>query len=541
MIRCLKAVMVLMGLLAVSSCITHTPVRTFDSVNKPGPPPSCPTTMPSSQQACAQGGPFPDPNIASTSICTSSAELRADGPQADAHRRAVSCVSHERHLHVSESPTSLAHGGFDLHVLEFDDEGMPWNPAQQDRTFDVLQDQLAVHPAVIVTFVHGWKNDATVCNGNLSCFRDVLEILSKAETLFAGPHGRPRRVIGVYVGWRGGTIRLRGAKQLTFWGRKHTAHVVGDNGAVTAVIERLRAMVAKPRRARSTERSFETTSLVFVGHSFGAALLFSAVATSLNGSVGAAIQKATGATPAQAEQATSQRALTNARPLISNRKVRVRTAGDLVILVNPAMEASRFANLTQTRNLRFEVEQMPIFMTVASDADSAVGGFFPFGQAFATVARSARSRDIWFSMVKGFGLYEPYLTHRLALKPEEGIPLPESVSGTCRCTSNLGAFGDALVMRLGRLYQYLGDPSTPPPTPDKLSLAAYQEMLFSRFEPVRDVDPNNPFIMASVDPAIIGGHSEIFNPRFMDFLIEYIIQTEIKRSLVKDYGPETVQ
>ena len=73
---------------------------------------------------------------------------------------------------------------------------------------------------------------------------------------------------------------------------------------------------------------------------------------------------------------------------------------------------------------------------------------------------------------------------------------------------------------LGRLYDYLKDPTTPRPTPEALQLAAYQEMLYSRLEPVRDVDPNNPFIMASVDPAIIGGHSEIFNPRFLDFLIE---------------------
>ena len=214
------------------------------------------------------------------------------------------------------------------------------------------------------------------------------------------------------------------------------------------------------------------------------------------------------------------------------------SGGDLVILVNPAMEASRFANLTQTRNLRFDPRQMPIFMTVASDADSAVGGFFPIGQAFSTVARAARSRDIWFSMVKGFGLYEPFHTHRLALKPEGGIPLPETVEGTCQCSSNLGAFGDALVLRLGRLYEYLKDPNTPHPTPGTLKLAAYQEMLYSRLEPVRDVDPNNPFIMASVDPAIIGGHSEIFNPRFLDFLIEYIILSEIKRSLVDDYGQE---
>ena len=42
--------------------------------------------------------------------------------------------------------------------------------------------------------------------------------------------------------------------------------------------------------------------------------------------------------------------------------------------------------------------------------------------------------------------------------------------------------------------------------------------------------------MARVDPRVIGGHSDIFNPRFTDFLIEYLIQTEIKRSLSDDFG-----
>ena len=277
---------------------------------------------------------------------------------------------------------------------------------------------------------------------------DVLTILSKAETLFTGPGGTPRRVVGVYIGWRGGNIRTKGVEQLTFWGRKHTAHVVGDNGAVTTLIGRLRAMVDRsrgPQRARASTSAFDVTSLVFVGHSFGGALLYSAVATSLNGSVGEAIQKATGATAVQADCETRQRLLANVQPVTSSLPVRVPTAGDLVIIVNPAMEASRFANLTQTRNLRFDPKQMPIFMTVASDADSAVGGFFPIGQAFATIARAARSRDIWFTMVKGFGLYQPFHTHRLALKPEGAIPLPETVEGTCRCSSNLGAFGDALV------------------------------------------------------------------------------------------------
>jgi hypothetical protein len=94
-------------------------VRTFDSVTEPGPSASCAAQQipPASEQACAKAGPFPDADIKSTSVCTSTTELQAEGDAGDAHRRLVSCVSHERHKHVESSPTSLPHGGFDLHVF----------------------------------------------------------------------------------------------------------------------------------------------------------------------------------------------------------------------------------------------------------------------------------------------------------------------------------------------------------------------------------------------------------------------------------------
>jgi hypothetical protein len=553
--RCKGAMlaMVVAGVTA-SACISHAPRRTFDSLD-PGSnlPEYCgtPQTTGDTTKNAEDCG-VRTPHIASDSVCTSIPQLTAIGAAGDLHRQRVSCVSHERHEAVEKSATFLPHAGFDLHVLEFDDEGQPWNRDLQDRTFEVIRQQLS-EPAVVLGFVHGWKNDASVCNGNLSCFRDVLEILAKAETAFsmlprpadAGVTTTPiapRRVVGVYFGWRGGTIKTRGIKQVTFWGRKHTAHTIGDNGGVTNAIERLRAMVINSRGSgvKTPGQALRTTSLVMVGHSFGGALLYSALATSLNAAVGEAIQKAPGAeaTRARAAMETGARRSAPEKSLAlpagggDTGPVEVDSSGDLVVLVNPAMEASRFANLHRASKLQFTSTQVPIFVTLASEGDSAVGGFFPIGQAFSTIARSARSREIWFSMVKGFGLYEPYHTHRLVLKPATDVPEREEVSGECRCKSNMGKFGDPLVTRLLDLYKTLDG------TPDEemLRLAGYQEMLYSRLEPVRDVDPNNPFIMASVDPAVVADHNDIFNPRFVDFLIEFVVRSELKRGLSNQYG-----
>ena len=60
------------------------------------------------------------------------------------------------------------------------------------------------------------------------------------------------------------------------------------------------------------------------------------------------------------------------------------------------------------------------------------------------------------------------------------------------------------------------------PEARELRLAAYQETLHTILEPIRDVDPHNPFIMATVDPAVIGEHSDIFNKEFVGFLSNFI-------------------
>ena len=548
-----------LAVLSLGGCVTHTPLRTFDNVNPPAVQrPECAALVKSEQDRAKAPAGIADLAVPSwrcdapepDSVCTSTEWLQAEGPLYQRHRDAVSCVAHEWHVPVKDSPVSLDRAGFDVHIFEFDDEGQPWNRNQQNRSLEVLRAQLK-EPAVVLAFVHGWKNDSSVCNGNISCFREVLGVLAKAEQTFSQISGEaPRRVIGVYIGWRGLTASKEPFKEFTFWGRKHTAHTIGDNGAVTNLISRLRGIVANARgtgsRASLSEAA-RTTSLVLVGHSFGAALLYSALATSLNASVAAATEQAMGAprrggefqrdspSQAQAQQPSAQQTPLR-QPLVNDElEIEVESSGDLVVLVNPAMEASRFANLNEVRNLRFSPRQVPIFMTLASEADKAVGGFFPIGQAFSTISRAARSRDMWFSMVKGFGMYQPYHTHRLVLRPGEDVPKPQEVEGTCRCKGNLGAFGDALVTRLKRFYTEISKDGGGLPDPDTLRLAAYQEMLYSRLEPLRDVHPHSPFIMARVDPGVIGEHSDIFNPRLVDFLIEFVVHSEIKRAIVGAY------
>ena len=529
-----------------SGCIPHRPHRTFDYQEVGARLPShCAVQTPA--DPCGRSDRLPP----GSSICTSVTELRVSGPAGDGTRRQVACVAHEQHRPHAAPDGAFRHDGFDLHLLEFDDEGQPWNSARQEQTFNVLREQLE-DTAVVVTFVHGWKNDAGVCNGNLSCFRDVLGILAKGESEYARIAGvDARRVIGVYIGWRGGSLRTP-IKQVTFWGRKHTAHTIGDNGAVTAVIERLRAIVeaSPPRRgagvpsAQRGARPPRNTTMLFVGHSFGGALLYSALATSLNADVGAALQAAVEATapagPGASLPQNQTREKGPAQPMVSQKPVLVAGQNDLVMLVNPAMEASRFSNLQQASKLRYQTEQLPLLVTLASEGDSAVKFFFPIGQSFSTLLRAARSRQTWFSMVEGFGMYKPFHTHRLVAKPgrQPFTPAGQHPGAPCGCPRGLGQYGDELIKRLEPFYRTLTQLAS---APRELNLAAYQEFMLSRLEPVRDIDPNNPFLMVKVDPEVVGDHSDIFNPTFLDFLIEFTVRTEIKRELLAGFPARKAQ
>jgi hypothetical protein len=529
------------ALLWSASCIAHTPRRTFDPGDRSSSlPRGCSTLGVPDTTSC--GVTVGD----GLGICTSIDRLSEATEAALKHRRDVGCFSLEHHPHADNTPGAQ---GFAVHIIEFDDEGQLWNPDLVEATLRHLRYSLMTEQSVLISFVHGWKNDAGVCNNNLACFRSMLELAAKAEVVRAEAFGvSPRRVIGLYIGWRGGTITLPGVKQFTFWGRKHTAHTVGDNGGVTALIRRVRAIVDESRARHQEKKGPETTptpTSLWIGHSFGAALLYSALATSINADAGEAMQLALrpmGGDPPNSRlcqtapiRRRSRSPAEAASPTFvsAGLPVYLPTRGDLVMLINPAFEASRFANIDKTREVVFHPCQIPTLVTVASEGDTAVGGFFPVGQAFSTIFRAARSRPIWLSMAQGIGMYKPYHTHRLDLRsqPADGTshPVDKDSSRTCTCPNDFRSNGDALVARLRQFYRHLAADSA-----TLGALGGSQEYLLSHLSPVTDVDPNNPFMTIQVDRRIVRDHGDVFNSQFLSFVIEFTARIDHKRFVTRE-------
>jgi hypothetical protein len=143
---------------------------------------------------------------------------------------------------------------------------------QMQALLDYLY-RIAAHDDLLMTvFVHGWHHRARPGDDNIKSFRESLAMLSQLERADAATQQRkPRKIIGIYVGWRGESVPVEVLNISTFYERKNVAQKVG-HGGVTELFARLEEI-------RDTRESMGgpgrgTNRLVIVGHSFGGAVVF---------------------------------------------------------------------------------------------------------------------------------------------------------------------------------------------------------------------------------------------------------------------------
>jgi hypothetical protein len=105
----------------------------------------------------------------------------------------------------------------------------------------------------------------------------------------------------------------------------------------------------------------------------------------------------------------------------------------------------------------------------------------------------------------------------------------------CQCEAGIRDYGPLLLERLARINESLQKRSLNPPgqSLDELAQGRRREFVHSRLEPMQDVDPHSPFMMVQVDDDVIGGHSDIFNQRIVDFMLEFFLLAEAKRAVIE--------
>jgi len=419
---------------------------------------------------------------------------------------------------------------FTIGVIELSDDGHIKDIRQRDAIFRELKriarggdNATASSPgAVVVTFVHGWHHRAKVCDENLSCYRRVMEGLvdRKDDRANRGP------VMGIYIGWRGESAHKLTA--LTFFNRKATAQHVGSLGGRDLLLELNQIQQDLDREVRAASNGAKYVNMVTVGHSFGGALVYSAMES----------LKVSEYARNRDDRDADRHGV--GYPACPDGVKPVRNGiGDLVVLVNPAFEAHRYLYFAKDLEKgTYSPDQRPILLTVASTADDAVGKAFPAGRSLWLVWHpSAWNRA--GAEITGLGHYPPYTTHRLVFegpgaKPDKETPLTDQKAidacglrdevkeglARARCDCSYPVYAQAAASAAGLAAGHSDNPTQLKEGNGTVRALGNQEV---KLEPLSSSwDPHTPFIVASAPPNLISGHNDIYNPNFILFLIGYI-------------------
>jgi hypothetical protein len=364
---------------------------------------------------------------------------------------------------------------------------------------------------ILSVFVHGWKHNADACDSNVGCFRETLKNLHALEKTYAKNSGKaPRKIVGIYVGWRGLSASGNALwENASFYSRKAAATHVAL-GSVRELFARLRHFQKTQNERRSGAHN---TRLMILGHSFGGLIVYSAVSQFLM-------------TSAVADDETDQR--TPVEPF-----------GDLVVLVNPAFEGSRYEplyNIAQGRE--YAPGQNPVLVVVTSENDAATGKAFPVGRwinaLFEKYSGDADHREYERQAnLKTVGHIDRYRTHSLTLANSATYQPLKASATKCGCpyAEQIDALGSPDLGRENGMLQKFNE--------EWLEVDGHRKPNWRREYSAGAVlthvngKPDNPFWVVSADPRIIDGHNDFFTPVFLNFLRELYDDTLRKPRLQK--------
>jgi hypothetical protein len=421
----------------------------------------------------------------------------------------------EHHTVNSDPPIDYLLG-----VVEFDDQGGKQVPAQLDKLFAQLKSESEKQDLCLIIFVHGWEHNASDGDTNMRDFRLLLEQLARTEKQHpTAAWNKPRKAVGIYAGWRGKSVGIDYVNDLTFWNRKDAAQRVAL-GSVRELLGRARALRDTLDRTTWSGRrlpedvpappgeKLRATRLLTIGHSFGGLIVYTALAQYFT-----------------ERAAISATATMLGNPSDSDKSIRA--YGDLVVIINPAVEATSWEPVSEIvkhmTGHEFATNQSPIFVEVTSTADEATGIAFPLGRAPDIVTESFTSNDERQKAQLAFGHYRPFQTHELISVPSNTSPewaraSPLAAAGVSpkqvsTATASLEQVQCEAKKQFEARWQRNG--YLLPGWTRQFSSGAQLTHLVDR-----GYDPNDPFWIVRTDASMIKSHSDINEPQFVNFVTE---------------------
>lgn len=254
-------------------------------------------------------------------------------------------------------------------VLEINEQGRFVNQQHVSAVLNTIEE--SKNPFVNL-FIHGWKHNGEIDDTNLISFKEILLRLNVKKKLA----DKKRTNIGIYIAWRGKTTQLPAIKELTFWSRKNISENIGTGDLAHFILE-----LEQTLNLKKTSTS-EKTNLILTGHSFGASALYHALGPIL--------------------VSRFNHSLTNQN---LDKTTSLQGIGDLILLINPAIEAKKFLPLreaiwrkaAQEKTLNptiFRNNYRPFFVVLGSNADSPINNYFPIGRWFGTQTQKYDTTEI---------------------------------------------------------------------------------------------------------------------------------------------------
>ncbi|MDC5813437.1 hypothetical protein [Vibrio europaeus] len=356
-----------------------------------------------------------------------------------------------------------------LGFIEIDDQGVFWDREQLEQLKGYAQSLTRAQNTLIYVYVHGWQHNADGQDSNVVQFRHHLANLSQQLP------EQDWSVLGVYIGWRGRSVAWPLLEHTTFWDRQSAAKRVAD-GSITEVFSYLNTL---------KKQSITETRVITLGHSFGGAIVFSAI-----------------------NKLLAQELVDSSS--ISDFDASTKGLGDLTILINPAFDALKYAHFhdLQDRYNQFYGGQKPILALFTSESDWATRYAFPLGNA---VTRSFEAKRYMRTQIGqktvlvnqssagriAIGHFAPYRTHRLTPVDVERQP------------------------QMTRLQSA------------RYSMKQWEQGLpnihFRGADLKRraELPARMPYLVVSVDEALIPNHNDFSGPAFQSFLQDFVTMSII--------------
>ncbi len=265
-----------------------------------------------------------------------------------------------------------------LAFIEVDDMGELFDKGELDTALRIIRqanDLANTEPGqsdpVVITFIHGWKNNASPQNDNVRGFTAALQEIYKS---FNGKH----RIIGIYIGWRGNLIQsyFPVSQQFSYFNREATAIRI-PGATLSSALTQIATRTHEDPRALA----------IFIGHSFGGLLLERSLSETTASQIAEASIYTQEAEETQNPQVIAEKVLAA--------KIAVDSRADLVIFINPAgaaIEAKQMLDFLTYNRYRYRPLQSsqsassqdgdagrPLFVSLTSTADLATKVALPIG------------------------------------------------------------------------------------------------------------------------------------------------------------------